>query len=70
MTPLKIARAFSAAGIPNMPMTRAHILRNVQDNNPADVLASLSSKQLASLIRAANTSYHDGRAIPAPTEIK
>lgn len=45
-----------------MPMTRRHIWENITKSTPADVLESMSSKQLAALISAANISFHDGKA--------
>jgi len=64
-TALKYKRAFALAGIPEMPMTRAHILRNIEASTPAAVLAGMSSKHLAAVICAANASYHDGRGSAA-----
>ena len=69
MTPLKINRAFNYAGVPDMPMTRRHIMRNIQEHTDPAVLATLTAKQLAALITAANTSCHDGRASKGDVEL-
>jgi len=66
---LKINRAFRIAGIPDMPMTRSHILRNIKNNASMAVLASMSAKQLAAVISAAYFGYHDGRASKGDVEI-
>ena len=63
MTPLKINRAFAIAknhGVWGGPETRKHILRQVTESISGEVLASLSSVQLAALIVAVRYSYHEG----------
>lgn len=69
MTPRKINRAFVLAGIPDMRMTRRHILDNVTSAAPADVLSTLTARQLAAVILVANASYHDGRASKGDVEL-
>ena len=58
----KIDKAFALAGIKAMPTVRQHIWRNVTSSIPADVLESMTSKQIAGVIAAANKSFHDGKA--------
>nr|WP_308006618.1 hypothetical protein [Xanthomonas albilineans] len=58
----KQSAAFTAAGIHNMPRTRAHIWANVVASTPDHILASMISRQIAAVIAAAHKSYHDGRA--------
>lgn len=65
MSHIKYERAFALAyqqGIHSGTETRKHIWQNVTDQVPADVLTSLSSKQLAAMIVLASKSYHAGRA--------
>lgn len=69
MTPRKLAAAFQAANIPHAPATREHILRNIKAAAPAEVLASLTSKQLAALISSAALSYQAGRESSGDVEV-
>lgn len=69
MTPRKLAKAFILAGIPQGPATRAHILRNIEAAAPADVLARMTSAQLAALIGSSNHSYHEGRRSTGDVEV-
>lgn len=59
MTPRKLNRAFAIAGI-TMTATRAHIERQIEPQR--EMLAGLTSRQLAGVIRAAVAIYHEGRA--------
>lgn len=60
MTPQKIERAFIFASVFKGEATRAHILKNMEDD--AKVLSTLSAKQLTAVINVANRSYHDGKS--------
>lgn len=59
MSPLKLNRAFSLAGV-TMPSVRAHIEQFLAGQAPA--LDACTSAQLAGIIQAVNTAYHAGRA--------
>ena len=56
---LKIERAFTKAGIPEMPMVRRHILANLRKVE-AD-LDCLTSTEIAYIIKGLNIGYHDAK---------
>lgn len=63
--PIKYDRAWAMAaakGVHTGPTTMAHILANITSSVPAEVLDTMSSKQIAALICAADKSYKDGLA--------
>ena len=62
MTNTKLNRAFKIANISNMPTVRAHIIKNIEASTDADILKTMTSKQLAMVMAAANKSWHDGKA--------
>lgn len=57
----KLTRAFSIAGIPNMPEVRKHITRNINATS-SEVMAKMTSKQIAEVIKASNFAWHDGKS--------
>jgi hypothetical protein len=62
MTAIKMTRAWQIAGIPAMPTVRAHIERQAAQAATAEVLDSMTSRQLGALLKALHLAYHDGRA--------
>jgi hypothetical protein len=63
---VKYTRAWTIAarkGVHDGPLTRDHIDRNIAKSVDNDVLANMTSKQIAALICAANKSYHNGLAV-------
>lgn len=62
MTSKKLDRAYALAGIPDMPMVRAHILKNITSVDNAGMLETMTSRQLSLVIAAVNKSWHSGRA--------
>lgn len=56
---LKIERAFTKAGIPEMPMVRRHILANL--NKVEADLDRLTSTEIAYIIKGLNIGYHDAK---------
>ena len=58
MTPRKLNKAFSLAGI-TMPSARAHIERNL--SAVAGDLQDATARQLAAIIALHNVAYHQGR---------
>lgn len=69
MTPKKLTKAFEIAKIPNMPAVRAHILRNITHDDKDGMLTTLTTKQLALVIKAAHHSYHDGKSECAASKV-
>lgn len=59
LTQLKINRALNINGIKNMPVTASAIIDATSQE--ADVLSSLTSKQLAAVMRLVESNYHKGR---------
>ena len=56
---IKIQRALTKAGIPDMPMVRKHIMQNLEQVG-AD-LDKLSSTELGYIIKALHIGYHDAK---------
>lgn len=57
---LKIERAFTKAGIPEMPMVRRHILANLRKVEAN--LDRLTSTEIAYIIKGLHIGFHDGKA--------
>jgi hypothetical protein len=58
----KLNRAFELASIAAMPTVREHILKNLMATMSPAVVATMTSKQIAEVIKAADYAWHDGKS--------
>jgi hypothetical protein len=61
ITQKKLNRAFKIAKLHNIPSLQEHIQRNVLASIDEAVAGTMTSKQIAQIIKASHHAWHDGK---------